>query len=804
MAPPVVPALRPVSQTSSTASLTQARDLSPVGASPPTRKLDSAAVDGLVSRLYRPEPLRQRTEEDIARKWANREQAYAAELDPHLRLWWARRMQPSGSPPRAATAPPPQQPKSRPAPRHPHTLPPPRLGGAGADAVVRSVLGSARCASADCPAAPEGGWRQCPPQTAAALQTAIVGFLDWGCLVSCAGVSTGWRQAALAQLRSRLQEQGHARAPTQRKALRLAAGLAAAQRRQQRPAAGQALVPLDGSASGAVSLPAAQAAADRSVVKRRDLTALRVLIDPPVHFQAMVYRLRLDISAYDLRWVPKATPDHVSALTAAGLLQTLGSVPLGPDEVAAWKERVQQKEARRKKQHSSDALDSPKRANSPLPVGESQRGQPQLSVRPGTIISSPRSALCLLRAGVDPHDLLPVELAQFRSTAGLEGAPPHIAVRRHRHHERMRQETLRQLRATYSEMCAKISLAQFVTLLQRLSPPGVEPVPESGADDDVEVSDTLRPPPTAYQAAATRRGREVRDQLRSCFRRADLAGAGSVTAAALLEAAEDDGELPRRERGPKGQARAAAARVMSVLRSYDPAQLVTLAEIEEAAFPTLDEEGGPPETKVDQLRRRHMERLHDSRERLEGNLIRTIRMQVDKMHKVELKRLRFEQHMRDFADERSREQQKRKEIAAKRADMSAKVVKENRVREGMRQRELIRRFAAEDERQSRLAAQRKLELQARREDFNLAARQRIAGIERRARADQWQKLCIVDKIRRKHDRAAQGERALRCLLKETTRVREKMLRECEATIGALRDPPPCISDMLSPGAAPEG
>lgn len=86
----------------------------------------------------------------------------------------------------------------------------------------------------------------------------------------------------------------------------------------------------------------------------------------------------------------------------------------------------------------------------------------------------------------------------------------------------------------------------------------------------------------------------------------------------------------------------------------------------------------------------------------------------------------------------------------------------------------------------------------RREQAGLAARDKVKGIERRATSNEWLKLCTVDRVRRKHDRAESGEHALRSLVNSSIFAREQMLQENRALDRMLHNPPPGFARHFLP------
>eukprot|EP01065_Artemidia_motanka_P022557 TRINITY_DN26753_c0_g1_i1.p1 TRINITY_DN26753_c0_g1~~TRINITY_DN26753_c0_g1_i1.p1 ORF type:complete len:799 (+),score=216.31 TRINITY_DN26753_c0_g1_i1:75-2399(+) len=765
--------LVPASAVSRSSSLT-ALSLSDEG-SDGRKRLGAGEVDVLVARLYKPEALLRKTEEDCHRKWRRRPRDYDAADDPHLRAWWHRQRVVGSAPPRASTAPLPLTADGRPASRA-SSRPPPSRPRPALTAIASSILGPDRCDAFE-------EWLRVTAPTnhpsTGDPGDCVLANLDWGCLVSCAGVSKGWRSCAVSVLRRRLQEQGHVCAPSNRQAIRAAGRLAASSRRHRVPNTCGALVPV-----GAGPLEEQQPGKPAGV-SRSDLTTLRVLIDPPVHFQSMVHRLQIDMSPYDLRWVPKATAENISAIRP--MLTTLSDLPMGPDEVSEWRQKRGKREVRCRGAPAAADTSRPRSAGESV-RRESRKPDPGCKVHPEAVITSPRSTLCLLRAGVDPRELLPADLSKYRKVADLEGAPPHIAERRHRHHERNRQRALSGLLAAYADMCGRVSLDRFVILLQRYSP-------ESNPDqallaDRVEVTDDDSLPPSGDELAVSKARRRILGNVRQCFRRAMGSDAMAATDELRAEMQGNDtlrGAMARaRKRGSDPEAKAVAG-ILDRIRCPGRVSWEDVEGVTEDRDPT----------RFELLQAKHQLHLEQSLDRIEGHCLRSLKIDLEKKRIIDRKRCRFEHHMRQFEEEREREKQRRQDQARRRAENRAMLVQANKEREAARQKNLLDRFGAEDARQERTAAQRQMQLQVRREETRLIVEDKIRGIQRQAKVDQWNKLHIVDRIRRKHDRAVSGEAALKGLVRETSWARENMQRENTSTLQLLRRPPPSIGAILA-------
>eukprot|EP00756_Hemistasia_phaeocysticola_P009529 Hpha_TRINITY_DN14910_c0_g4::TRINITY_DN14910_c0_g4_i1::g.144818::m.144818 len=806
-----------LSQESSTSrsSLFQGR---PVTAElPPTRKIGSEQLESMLGRLYKPEKLLAKTEAECRHRWQHRPRGYEAEEDPHLRGWWYRQQHGgrSPSPSRARTA-----------PLRPTALLPAPVSGS---AVAASILKTHD--------AGEGS----AGMSAAALGELVLSFADWAGLVACAGTSRGWRHEACRVLRRQLQEQGHAAAPKGRQVLRVAARLAAAAGRGQRQRQDQLVtIGVSPKAPAASRSGGSRAGSQRGkptpAVVRGDLTALRVLIEPPLHFQAMVYRLRIDVASYDLRWVPSSTPEKLRSMRAAGQLRSLNDLPVEPAEVIEWKERrdsrleryEQKKEqqlqlkpvpmspAQRRSLEVSRAGTGPSSLTlsggpiSPVsPVSErppaSEKGSPSQralavktsgpvapAARPDALITSPRSALCLLRAGVNPTELMPVDGQHFRKTAELEGHSRRIATHRQRHHERRRQDTLRGLQQAYEEVCATLSLEQFVFLLQRYSPESNPTL--AGLSDNVPVSDCDTAPPTGEECRKACEHLELRETARACFDRS--AGEdGTAPLAELIESARLQLQmLP----GLAGSRPARTVLDTALAMPGSASRAVSWEELEAALG--LDEESqviGQTDIKLDNFRRRQQKQLIDAQRRIEGHFIRNLKIGFDRQARAEEKRKLAEERKVVVEAEKERVALLRHEKAAKRAETCAAALSATREATMRRQRELLERLEADDQRQTQLIERRERAARLKREDSRLAVQDKLEGIQRRARVDEWSKLRLVDRIRRKRDRAVCTEEALRKTLRTAGFAREQMLRDREAVASIIRDPPGSLAPLLS-------
>lgn len=229
-------------------------------------------------------------------------------------------------------------------------------------------------------------------------------------------------------------------------------------------------------------------------------------------------------------------------------------------------------------------------------------------------------------------------------------------------------------------------------------------------------------------------------------------------------------------------------------QEFDSTLMAVIAEDSaEAQIPT---DGALALTKIERLRQVHQTRLSKARERLEGHLLRSLRMQTQRVRRIEDKREKFEQRMRDVELNREKKLRKRKEDAQQREKCAAEKMAANKQREVERQKLLLDRFSKVDHRQQQSHNDRAFKLEVRRERGKLAASEKMQGIERRAKADEWLKLCTVDRVRRKHERAVSNERAMRSLVMTSNTEREQMLRENNATKELLRNPPRSVSRMM--------
>ena len=229
-----------------------------------------------------------------------------------------------------------------------------------------------------------------------------------------------------------------------------------------------------------------------SGVLKSDLTALSIMLDPPVHFQSRVHRLQLSTGCYDVGWVRRFRGDDalgpgVEAQLAGMRLLTLDDIPVHPSDMPRFLERqkayLSEKARRAARPTGITALqhfNSPTKSSSPQATttagGTAQQQQQHPSVLSDglptapVVLSSPRSALCALRRGVPPAELLPRPLAYFEKQVGLEGAPAHVVERRYKHFEAERGALLTMLLTSYHEICASLTLVQCLRLLKAFNP----------------------------------------------------------------------------------------------------------------------------------------------------------------------------------------------------------------------------------------------------------------------------------------------------------------------------------------------
>eukprot|EP01064_Diplonema_japonicum_P028763 TRINITY_DN4498_c0_g1_i1.p1 TRINITY_DN4498_c0_g1~~TRINITY_DN4498_c0_g1_i1.p1 ORF type:complete len:286 (+),score=55.32 TRINITY_DN4498_c0_g1_i1:473-1330(+) len=190
----------------------------------------------------------------------------------------------------------------------------------------------------------------------------------------------------------------------------------------------------------------------------------------------MVHRLHMDPSSYDLKWMLATLPEHANGLP----LLTLDDVPTAVGDIEVW----QQKQKAYLK-YKYGASEKQRRIEPNTPGEKSPKSEaPKNRDMPGRVlITSPRSALCCLKAGIEPASLMPKNLQHFQKEVDLEGAPVHAAKRRYQHFETDRQGQLNQLREAYHRVCSCVSMKQFVHLVQRFNP---ETNYDSALQDDLK------------------------------------------------------------------------------------------------------------------------------------------------------------------------------------------------------------------------------------------------------------------------------------------------------------------------------
>ena len=202
-------------------------------------------------------------------------------------------------------------------------------------------------------------------------------------------------------------------------------------------------------------------------IKLKDLTAISILIRPPIKFRSMVHRLQFNMSGYNLKWVLSPSAFDVDEVN----LLTLLTIPRSLEEMESW-EKLQGIGivAANKLSHAIKAdcrnIDEVEVVKDDASEAQKREHRPPSRA----IITSPRSALCCLRSGISPAQLLPKSVDFFKKEVDLQGAPNHASERRYRHFEKERLQSLRQLQKMYESIKETLDLQTFITLIRRFNP----------------------------------------------------------------------------------------------------------------------------------------------------------------------------------------------------------------------------------------------------------------------------------------------------------------------------------------------
>ncbi|KAJ9471111.1 hypothetical protein DIPPA_13964 [Diplonema papillatum] len=337
------------------------------------------------------------------------------------------------------------------------------------------------------------------------------------------------------------------------------------------------------------------------------------------------------------------------------------------------------------------------------------------------LVTSPRSALCCLRVGVRPCDLLPKSVGYFRRQVGLEGAPSHVIQRRHQHSEEQRLQQLAALRAAYHGMKQKIGLPQFISLMRAfehdMDPACADNLDISRLVDRNSNSPSVEQPNTALISRPS---------------------TPDVSLALSLQASS--------------QQRAPAA-------SKDDKQLA--------------------------FRERCQTSLEKTRQKLQGHMVRSILLKKKRKKEWEERQEKERERLLNFAEEKRRRHQERQQNARGRAELCKEVLEESRQLAEGKRTELIHKQTEADARREAVAREARRRREIAREDTSLRVKEKRDGIDRRRNADEWTKLVILDRIRRRHDKVTHAAQFLQDALSETKYAREQLLRESELVQKAL-------------------
>lgn len=334
-------------------------------------------------------------------------------------------------------------------------------------------------------------------------------------------------------------------------------------------------------------------------------------------------------------------------------------------------------------------------------------------VHPDTYrLSSPRSVIVLLRNGLTLKDLVAVPLSVFYNEGSLRGLPKTVSEISYAAHEKQRLKQLGKVRRDYAALCSVVTLPALVEQIFAVNP-------DDHADAPLrEDSAEIRTPAAADESAKTR---QQPSSAASCQDRS-------------LAVVEEDPE-PTSARGEKnngGSAKSAKPVSESALRLR-----ADCAKLQQA-----------------RQQEKYMMLLEKTAERL--------KQRTEATRDQEEAVLRRQAALRQQQEE---EQRQRSEKIAVRAEKLKQVQVEAKLMEELRQKMVLSRIKEYEEHQKKLDEQRTLQLLIQQEERNVVNERKRDRVDRFEKQLDFERLCVVDKLRRKATRVT----AMMEFVKETTK-----------------------------------
>lgn len=396
-------------------------------------------------------------------------------------------------------------------------------------------------------------------------------------------------------------------------------------------------------------------------VKRKDLSAIWMAACPPSAYQRLVARLNLSTKQFKLGW----------------LLQ-------GAD---------------------------------PPPGGTIMEIPPEAPAQDDSschvMISSPRSVYVLLRLGLSSEDLAPVTLNAHYCDASLKGIPPHVAEVHFAARERQRQRQLQEAVRGYADVCSQITQREFVERLQQCNPE---------ANRHALLSREAEPV----------RGRP--ESLSGSRRRSSVDGSAA------------DPE----ERG--------------------------LHRPEDSANDEDEDSSQPPEDDA-QAAKNRIEQSRVKQQTRQDKYLKQLARNADLMKKQTMmaqqrEQLQKEKHQ-ELLQRRQEELAERKRKQQERAEKLERIRQEAKQSELDRQQNLLKRIEEDEKRSYKLAEVRHEAHMLKQEERKIHQENKIEKVIRREKQMDYQNLLTLDRIRRKAGRAEAMQEMRHAAQKELKELRER-------------------------------
>lgn len=449
-----------------------------------------------------------------------------------------------------------------------------------------------------------------------------------------------------------------------------------------------------------------------TTVKRKDLYALWMAARPPSPFQRLISRLSYNPSqAFRLNWlVQKKSPPPGG---------TLREVP------------------QRAPPRDDDAASTT-----------------------GIRISSPRSAYVMLRQGIMVEDITPVSLQRFYLDGSLKGIPAKVSEYHFAAREKLRKELLDEILRAYDAICATVSQESFVRKLYAVNPEENKEALLSREDE------TICGGAAAKRSTTGSKGTSVasRSSSASAVRRRNLRPA--VASDTTVDAAQDptaEGGRDNPQDGLDGSPTnhdAPSFAVVDPLRSADSDEANDGAAAKRRIQLTIQKQQRRQDKYMQQLDRN----AQLLRKRAAENKLRE-----DVAHEKhdKLLRKRAEENLRRREEHARREAQ----LQAKRDD-AARLEKE-------RQEKLLEKIKKGEEHASALAKKREEIRLLQHEERKILEETKIEIVARREKQNDYENLLLIDRIRRKVGRAQAMQEMRAAAMMQLKERRERNLVEME-------------------------